>query len=199
MSYPLEIEVFDDLRDQLLFPVSFLLPLLFALEVSPALGTFHVEIIDQIFHARQIGVLADLVGQNGDEYVVTDVEEEHDLEEVKELSQHAEGGKDHRPVLIDPVLEIVEEVFIVPQFEILKLFGSVQADHVEEHEGSDEQDDVELDPQVGGYGFFEEKPKHQSIFGLGQIDNDFAPGEKAYDSIMAVKISKKGEDANCQL
>lgn len=155
-----------------------------------------MEFIYHFFDAGEIGIFADLVGQNGDEDVVADVEEEHDLDKVKKLGQHSEWGEYHGPIFIDAVLKVVEEILVVSEFEVFKLLWSVEAQHVEEDERSYKQDDVELNSEVGGDCLLEKEAEHQPIVRLSQVDYDFAPREEANDSIIPIEIAKECDETD---
>jgi hypothetical protein len=63
-----------------------------------------------------------LVGKDRDEDVVTNIKEEHDLYEVKELSKYSIGTEGKDEILIDAILKVVEEVLKVSKLNCLKFF-----------------------------------------------------------------------------
>ena len=140
--------------------------------------------LNHFLHTAEIRIFGYLVSQYGDEYIVAYIEKKHDLYEVEDSCKTTKGIECEYKVLIDTILEIVKEVFKVAELDSLEFLGCSQHQHVEQYKRSYEQNDVEVDNQVGWDGLFEEKAKHESVFGFGKIDYDFGPCEETDHPIL---------------
>lgn len=60
--HPFELEIPDDFGDEHFFSKLLCFALLLALKISAACWAFHIELIDHVFYAAEVGVLGDLVG-----------------------------------------------------------------------------------------------------------------------------------------
>lgn len=94
-------------------------------------------------------------------------------------------------VLVDAVLEVVEEVFEVAEFDGLEFAGGGVDEHVEHYESGDEDDDVEEDLEVDGQRLLEEEPHHQPVLRLAQVDHQLHPGEEAHQSVVVVVVAEQ--------
>lgn len=140
--------------------------------------------LNHFLHTAKIRIFRYLVSQYGNKYIVPYIQKKHDLNEVEDGCKTTKRIECEYKVLIDTILEIVEEVFEVAKFDSLEFLGCSQHEHVEQYKRSYEQNDVEVDSQVGWDGLFEEKAKHESVFGLGKIDYDFCPCEETDHPIL---------------